>query len=137
MSSNIDLTLKDMKAFEQKLRRASKKGVSGLIHYSEEDILQTYMQNVKSVTPVKSGKLRDGWHIGRSKVRWGSEPKYRSAVLNNVEYAKYVEYGRHQKKTRATITPGKNMRRQARSKTEAQIAGIIDAQLKKFEEGMK
>ncbi len=47
-------------------------------------------RKVKENTPVKTGHLRQEWHIGNMEKR-GNE--YYIEVYNNVEYVEPVEYG--------------------------------------------
>lgn len=47
-------------------------------------------ERVTEKTPVKTGRLRNEWHVGEIEKR-GNE--YYIEVYNNVEYAEPVEYG--------------------------------------------
>lgn len=54
------------------------------------DLAVQLQGKVKDNTPVKTGHLRNEWHVGSIEKR-GNE--YYIEVYNNVEYAEPVEYG--------------------------------------------
>lgn len=64
------------------------------------DLAVQLQGKVKDNTPVKTGHLRNEWHVGSIEKR-GNE--YYIEVYNNVEYVEPVEYG-HQTKSAPKAT---------------------------------
>lgn len=50
-------------------------------------LANSIMSDARSATPVRTGQLRNAWRT----VRSGEFARYR--VLNDTEYARFVEYG--------------------------------------------
>lgn len=69
------------------------------------DLAVQLQGKVKDNTPVKTGHLRNEWHVGSIEKR-GNE--YYIEVYNNVEYVEPVEYG-HQTRGGKGFVKGAHM----------------------------
>lgn len=80
-------------------------------------------------TPVRTGDLRRGWQIGQV-VRLPGGGVH-AEIVNNVEYALYVEYG-HVTRLRTGWVNGKFMLTLSAEELERELPAIMDRKLKKY-----
>lgn len=78
-------------------------------------------KKVKENTPVKTGRLRNEWHVGEIEKR-GNE--YYIEVYNNVEYAEPVEYG-HRKRGGKGIVKGAHMMELSLQEVQKYLPGYL------------
>lgn len=86
-----------LKRLQERIDRLSKVDMDKFYRTAAKDLAGRLLNKVKKRTPVVYGTLRDAWAvmpIGRQ------GDHYTVVVLNNLEYASYVEYGHRQ-------TPGR------------------------------
>jgi hypothetical protein len=80
-------------------------------------------------TPVKTSKLRQGWQLGAIiKLPDGG---VHVEIVNNVEYALYVEYG-HVTRLRTGWVNGKFMLTLSEQELEREIPAIMQRKFQKF-----
>ena len=132
MKGKVKLDIKGLREFTKKVNELSEQGVRDTMHDSEEDVLDKYLECVKSVTPVKTGKLKDGWKKSRAPLIKGSTPIYKSKVKNDVFYARFVEYGKYDKENDIFIAKAQNMKQKARKMVEREMSGIERKRLDEF-----
>ncbi|MEK4854793.1 HK97 gp10 family phage protein [Paenibacillus sp. FSL H7-0756] len=80
-------------------------------------------------TPVRTGDLRRGWQIGQVVRLPGGGVHVE--IVNNVEYALYVEYG-HVTRLRTGWVNGKFMLTLSEEELERELPGIMEKKLKKY-----
>lgn len=80
-------------------------------------------------TPVLTGDLRRGWQVGQV-VRLPGGGVH-AEIVNNVEYALYVEYG-HVTRLRTGWVNGKFMLTLSEQELERELPTIMDRKLKKY-----
>lgn len=95
--------------------------------------------NVKRLTPVKTGNLRNNWSV--SEVDTDEQGPY-VTVYTNVKYAPYVEYGHRQQPGRYVPELGKRlvkswvngrfMMTTARMEIDSQIPSVVQRNMEKF-----
>lgn len=98
-----------------------------------------FLGQVKKLTPVKTGNLRNNWAI--SEVETDNNGPY-VTVYNNVKYAPYVEYGHRQQKGRyipefgkrlvKSWVSGRFMMTNAKAEMETQMPRIVQRNMEKF-----
>ena len=98
-----------------------------------------FLGNVKRLTPVKTGNLRNNWTV--SEVATDNQGPY-VIVYTNVKYAPYVEYGHRQQPGRYVPELGKRlvkswvngrfMMTTAKMEIESQIPSIVQRNMEKF-----
>lgn len=103
------------------------------------EIGNRFLGNVKRLTPVQTGNLRNNWAI--SEVETDNNGPY-VTVYNNVKYAPYVEYGHRQQKGRYVPELGKRlvkswvngrfMMTTAKAEMETQMPKIVQRNMEKF-----
>ena len=79
-------------------------------------------------TPVDTGELRRNWRVGSVK-RVGTN--YEIEIINQTEYAEYVEYG-HRTPSHTKWVKGKFMLTISEKELNTQADAIIQAKLEKF-----
>lgn len=128
---------RELKDFANTVKKIRDNNVRSMMHSIEENVLDEYVEEVKSITPVKTGKLLAGWSKSREKLKKGKYPKYISAVINNVEYAHVVENGRFDKENKKYATKGKLMMKRTDKKIRSKIDSIAKEDIKSFEDMFK
>lgn len=74
---------------EQEIKLLSKE-YSRDIHKVENEVSKDILKSVKDLTPVDTGKARNGWEI--------EESQNGALITNDVDYIEYLEYGtKHQR----------------------------------------
>lgn len=84
----------DFSRFDKELDRIEKDYKAGIKRLAYQ-IAEEVKGRVKERTPVDTSRLRDGWHY---KIRQIEGYGIEITIINNVEYAPYVEYGHRQGK---------------------------------------
>lgn len=126
----------ELKSFAERIERTGKKRVREMMHSAEEDVLDTYVSEVKALTPVRTSRLRDGWKKSREKLKGRKNQRYISAVSNSVPYAGAVENGRFNRETKRFDGHGRHMTRAADRKVGAKIDSIAAQSVRKFEDDL-
>lgn len=85
---------KAMKDFQKKIEKLSQVGFDRFYTEAAKEIAARLLSKVKKRTPVVYGSLRDAWAILPIEKQGDN---YIITVINNLEYASYVEYGHRQK----------------------------------------
>lgn len=99
----------DCKELEQ-FRDSLKKIVDDNDRFIEslaKDLAARLLRNLNKVTPVKTGVLNKNWYVVITKVSGG----YEAEIINNTEYASYVNYGHRQTPGRYVPAIGKRLKK--------------------------
>lgn len=72
-----------------------------------KDLAARLLENLNKVTPVKTGVLNKNWYVVITKVSGG----YEAEIINNTEYASYVNYGHRQTPGRYVPAIGKRLKK--------------------------
>ena len=94
----------------ERFRDSLKKIVDGNDRFIEslaKDIAARLLKNLNKVTPVKTGVLNKNWYVVITKVSGG----YEAEIINNTEYASYVNYGHRQTPGRYVPAIGKRLKK--------------------------
>lgn len=83
----------------------------------------------KLLTPVDSGELRRNWRVGEI-TRAGNE--YQIEIVNNTEYASFVEFGHRHGVDLTKWSDGKFMLRTAVETVETQLQAIFDRHVREL-----
>jgi len=103
----INIDVKEFEEYAEKLKKLSDKQMLEITKKCLYDLANRMLTRVKEQTPVKEGLLRNSWQIGLSVLKKGDE--YFIEVVNNVEYAEYVENGHFQEVGRFVKALGKRL----------------------------
>lgn len=88
--SDTEYRFDGLDEWEQRLTQAIESQYPEAFRKMVTDVAKELQGEVKEHTPVKTGRLRNEWHVGGIEKR-GNE--YYIEVFNNVEYVEPVEYG--------------------------------------------
>ena len=94
----------------ERFRDSLKKIVDGNDRFIEslaKDLAARLLKNLNKVTPVKTGVLNKNWYVVITKVSGG----YEAEIINNTEYASYVNYGHRQTPGRYVPAIGKRLKK--------------------------
>ena len=95
---------RELKKLDERLKQLSEIDIDRLCRETAERIAQILLNKVKKRTPVHIGALRDAWTI--LPIEKHGE-QYTVTIINNLEYASYVEYGHRQTQGRYVPALGK------------------------------
>lgn len=103
----IKIDFKELEEYAKKLEKLNEKQMEYITKKCLYDLANRMLTRVKEETPVKEGRLRDAWQIGLVILKKGNE--YFIEVVNNVEYAEWVENGHFQEIGRYVHVLGKRL----------------------------
>lgn len=103
--SDTEYRFDGLEEWEQRLSKAIESQYPAEFRKMVINVAVQLQGRVKEHTPVKTGHLRNEWHIGDI-VKRGNE--YYIEVYNNVEYAEPVEYG-HRTRGGGSFVKGAHM----------------------------
>jgi bacteriophage protein of unknown function (DUF646) len=103
----IKFDFKELEEYAKKLKKLSQIQMGDIVKKCLYDLANRMLTRVKEETPVKEGLLRNSWQIGLIIIKKGDE--YFIEVLNNVEYAEFVEYGHFQEVGKYVPVLGKRL----------------------------
>ncbi len=107
MGRAVKINIDGLKEFKENLEKKQVE-IDRIFEILAKDVAALLLRKVKKRTPVKEGRLRNGWTIGDIKKEGG---KYIVEVINPVEYASYVEFGHRQEVGRFVPTLGKKLKK--------------------------
>lgn len=93
---------RQLKKLSGQLDRLAQTELDALCRSAAEELAGRLLRKVKKRTPVVYGSLRNAWALLPVEH---SGDTYRITILNNLEYASYVEYGHRQQPGR--FVPGR------------------------------
>lgn len=120
MSSNLD-------EFQKRLERIAK-GIPEVCQEIANEMAGEVEKRTKRTTPFLTGRLKRAWRI-RKNPKLGNT--YSTDVVNNVEYAPYVEYG-HRTANHRGFVPGFFMMTRALDEVDQFKAGIMAKKFREF-----
>lgn len=135
--SNIKVDTKALEQFQRKLERLNAEQLDAWNEATVKELAARLLGKVRTRTPVgeydnKTGKqggtLRRGWTVGEVVKTAGG---YSVEIINNVEYASYVEYG-HRTRNHQGWVNGRFMMTISEKELEAQAPRILENKLKKL-----
>ena len=103
----IKIDFKELEEYAKKLEKLNKLQMEDITKKCLYDLANRMLTRVKEETPVKEGLLRGSWQIGFIVHKKGNE--YFIEVINNVEYAQWVENGHFQTPGRFVPAIGKRL----------------------------
>lgn len=71
-----------------------------------QDLSSRLLAMLVKATPPKTGHLKDNWYVVITKISGG----YEAEIINNTEYASYVNYGHRQTPGRYVPAIGKRLK---------------------------
>ena len=128
-SGRVDL--RQLKAFERKLAKLATADYEKFCEDCAKELAARLLGKVirrTPVAPVNGGTLRRGWTIGQVKKN-GSI--YEIEVINNTEYAQYVEFG-HRTSNHQGWVNGRFMMTISADQVDQQAPAILQKKLTKL-----
>jgi len=116
---------RQLKAFERKLAKLAKTDYKKFCEDAAKELAARLLGKVIRRTPVKDGTLRRGWTIGQVKQNGAI---YEIEVINNTEYAQYVEFG-HRTSNHQGWVNGRFMMTISADQVEQQAPAILERKL--------
>jgi len=92
------------------------------------EIAARLLRKTRKRTPTVTGTLKRGWYVGDISV---SNGLYTIEIINNVEYAPYVEYG-HRTKNHKGWVKGRYMLTVSENEINEQLDRIVRKKLEKL-----
>lgn len=83
------------------------KGNNAFIESVTRELAQRLFAMLINATPVDTGYLRENWYVVITKVSGG----YEAEIINNTNYASYVNYGHRQTPGRYVPAIGKRLKK--------------------------
>ncbi|WP_107950950.1 HK97 gp10 family phage protein [Lysinibacillus parviboronicapiens] len=127
--------LRELKAFERKLAKLANADFNKFCEDAAKELASRLLGKVIRRTPVGKykdgrvgGTLRRGWTIGRVKK---SGSTYEIEVINNTEYAQYVEFG-HRTSNHQGWVNGRFMMTISADQVEQQAPALLEKKLMKM-----
>ena len=120
--------LRQLKAFERKLAKLANADFDKFCEAAAKELAARMLGKVIRRTPVakvNGGTLRRGWTIGQVKK---SGATYEVEVINNVDYAQYVEFG-HRTRNHQGWVNGRFMMTISADQVEQQAPAILERKL--------
>ena len=120
--------LRQLKAFERKLAKLATADYEKFCEDCAKELAARLLGKVirrTPVAPVNGGTLRRGWTIGQLKK---SGSIYEIEVINNTEYAQYVEFG-HRTSNHQGWVNGRFMMTISADEIDQQAPAIIERKL--------
>lgn len=128
MSGLGSFDFSDAKKLQKNLQQMQKE-FPGFMEECVRELAGRLLAKTIARTPVRTGDLRRGWQIGQV-VRLPGGGVH-AEIVNNVEYALYVEYG-HVTRLRTGWVNGRFMLTLSEQELERELPGIMDKKLKKY-----
>lgn len=128
-SGRVDL--RQLKAFERKLAKLARADFDKFCEDAAKELAARMLGKVirrTPVAPVNGGTLRRGWTIGHVKK---SGSTYEIEVINNTEYAQYVEFG-HRTSNHQGWVNGRFMMTISADQVDQQAPAILQKKLTKL-----
>ncbi|WP_068983873.1 HK97 gp10 family phage protein [Lysinibacillus xylanilyticus] len=119
---------RQLKAFERKLAKLANADHEKFCEAAAKELAARLLGKVIRRTPVKDGTLRRGWTIGQVKQNGAI---YEIEVINNTEYAQYVEFG-HRTSNHQGWVNGRFMMTISADQVEQQAPAILEKKLMKM-----
>lgn len=120
--------LRQLKAFERKLAKLATADYEKFCEDCAKELAARLLGKVIRRTPVDKGTLRRGWTIGQVKK---SGTAYEIEVINNIEYAQYVEFG-HRTSNHQGWVNGRFMMTISADQIDQQAPAILEKKLMKM-----
>ncbi|MGN4127626.1 HK97 gp10 family phage protein [Lysinibacillus sphaericus] len=123
--------LRELKAFERKLAKLATADYKKFCEDAAKEVAARLLGKVirrTPVAPVNGGTLRRGWTIGQVKQNGAI---YEIEVINNTEYAQYVEFG-HRTSNHQGWVNGRFMMTISADQVEQQAPAILEKKLMKM-----
>lgn len=123
--------LRQLKAFERKLAKLATADYEKFCEDCAKELAARLLGKVirrTPVAPVNGGTLRRGWTIGQLKK---SGSIYEIEVINNTEYAQYVEFG-HRTSNHQGWVNGRFMMTISADQVDQQAPAILQKKLTKL-----
>ena len=124
---------KDFDRLLKKVESLEQKEVDALMVKCIDDITEQFIESVKAKTPVVTGQLRGQWDEAKKNSKTVKTSRgYQRVLVNNKEYASYVEWGHMQTPGRYVHAIRKRLKkrwvegRYMMSKTEAEMNLRVD-----------
>lgn len=106
MAKFLEFDYRELKEFQKEIKALMEEG-DKFLHQAITNIAQRAIARIKKRTPVDTGTLRNAWRI--SSIQKLAD-QYIAIIVNETEYAEYVEYGhrvRGKRKRKTKIQRGK------------------------------
>ena len=117
----------ELRKFAKHLEKQEAKA-KAMIERCINDLAAELLARTKERTPARSGDLRRAWSVSsiRRVGKW-----YKIVLINNLEYAAYVEYG-HRTSNQHGWVPGKFMMTISAKEIETLAPAVIERRVKSF-----
>lgn len=117
----------ELQKFAKHLEKQEAKA-KAMIERCINDLAAELLARTKERTPARSGDLRRAWSVSsiRRVGKW-----YKIVLINNLEYAAYVEYG-HRTSNHHGWVPGKFMMTISAKEIETLAPAVIERRVKSF-----
>lgn len=119
---------RQIERLQQRIERLQRADFDAFCKKTADELAARLMRKAAKRTPVDTGFLRNGWDLGAITK---SGDTYNVEIVNDTEYASYVEYG-HRTRGHAGWVTGRFMLTMSEMEIKAQAPAIIEKALKKF-----
>lgn len=106
-------------------------GAEELMQKCAKELAEKLVEAAKGRTPVETGRLAGGYEVTELSVSGGA---VRAEVINQVEYAEYVELG-HRTPSHTGWVPGRYMLTMAVAEIHAMAPEIVESKILEFLKG--
>lgn len=121
---------RQLQKLQQKLEKLQKVDLDKLCRDITKELAARLLRNAIKRTPVITGFLRGGWSTVAGLWVEDKGNYYEVVIINNTEYASYVEYG-HRTRGGGGWAKGLFMLTKSEMEIEAQAFGIIQRRVTK------
>jgi predicted GTPase len=126
----IKVDFKQLEKYADKLKKLDTRAMSNFSEETLKELSERYLRKVIMRTPVMTGNLRRGWTVGEITK---TENGYAIGIINNVEYAPYVEFG-HRTRNGGWVA-GQLFMTNSEAELERELPQILESKLEKFLRG--
>ena len=119
---------KQLQRLQQRMERLQGADFDAFCKKTADDLAKRLLRKATLRTPVDTGFLRDGWDVGAIQKEGST---YTVEILNNTEYASYVEYG-HRTGNHKGWVKGKFMLTVSEMELQAQTPAFLEKELYKY-----